>query len=382
MKKIVFVSWKDILNPTAGGAEVVEHFLAKKLVEDGYEVINLVPGFERSDSEDLVDGVKIKRVGNSILYFPFLWVYFILKLKKDTDFLIDIFNCFSSFSFLFFDQKRTLLFFHHIQGRVWFYQTHFQGVPNFLIRIFNFVGYFLEKIELVILSLIFKNKVIAVSESTKKELVSYSFEKQKISTIIFNSDVVPLENLEGSLPKQKEFTILSLGFRKMKRPMHVLKAFEIFLEKGGKGELWFAGWGSEEEVLKKYVRNKNISGVKFWGRVSDEEKVFLMQKCHTLCIASVKEGWGLVVTEANSNGTPVVGYDVEGLRDSLAFGNGFLCLEKPNDMANKLLILYEMVRYDTQSYTKLRQKCLVEAKKIYSKDFYEEFKGVLFDIRF
>ncbi len=32
---------------------------------------------------------------------------------------------------------------------------------------------------------------------------------------------------------------------------------------------------------------------------------------------SVKEGWGLTVTEAASQGIPTVGYNVEGLRDSV-----------------------------------------------------------------
>ncbi len=381
MKKIVFISWKDILNPTAGGAEVVEHNLAKKLVEDGYEVINLVPGFKDSSSKDFADGVKIKRVGNSVLFFPFLWIYFVLKLKNNTDYLIDIFNCFAGFSFLFFDQKKTLIFFHHIQGKVWFYQTHFHGVPSFLIRIFNFVGYFLEKLELYFLAIFFKNKIITVSESTKKELVSFGFSDSKISSIIFNSEIKPLESLDLSLLEESEFIILALGFRKMKRPMDVLRAFEIFLEEGGRGKLWLAGWGSEEEVLKKYVKRKGLQGVKFWGKIDDQKKNKLMQKSHVLCTASVKEGWGLVVVEANSMGTPVVGYEVEGLRDSLGFENGFLCGENSASMAEKLMILYEMIECDTESYTKLRQKCLNVSKEIYSIDYYKEFKKVLFDIR-
>jgi glycosyltransferase involved in cell wall biosynthesis len=35
---------------------------------------------------------------------------------------------------------------------------------------------------------------------------------------------------------------------------------------------------------------------------------------------SVREGWGIVVVEANSVGTPAVGYDVGGIRDSIRDG--------------------------------------------------------------
>jgi len=39
-------------------------------------------------------------------------------------------------------------------------------------------------------------------------------------------------------------------------------------------------------------------------------------------VTSVREGWGLVVTEAASVGTPSYGYDVPGLRDSILVSGG------------------------------------------------------------
>jgi glycosyltransferase involved in cell wall biosynthesis len=39
---------------------------------------------------------------------------------------------------------------------------------------------------------------------------------------------------------------------------------------------------------------------------------------------SVKEGWGLTVTEGNACGLPVVAYDTPGLRDSVVPGAGVL----------------------------------------------------------
>jgi glycosyltransferase involved in cell wall biosynthesis len=42
-----------------------------------------------------------------------------------------------------------------------------------------------------------------------------------------------------------------------------------------------------------------------------------MAQAHALLLTSVREGWGLVVTEANACGTPAIVYDVPGLRDSV-----------------------------------------------------------------
>ncbi len=44
--KILWLTWKDIKHPLAGGAEVVNEELAKRLAKDGHEVLFLVGGFE------------------------------------------------------------------------------------------------------------------------------------------------------------------------------------------------------------------------------------------------------------------------------------------------------------------------------------------------
>jgi glycosyltransferase involved in cell wall biosynthesis len=40
-------------------------------------------------------------------------------------------------------------------------------------------------------------------------------------------------------------------------------------------------------------------------------------RAHVVLVPSAREGWGLVVVEANAMATPVVGYNVPGLRDSI-----------------------------------------------------------------
>ena len=58
-------------------------------------------------------------------------------------------------------------------------------------------------------------------------------------------------------------------------------------------------------------------------------------------MTSVREGWGLVVIEANAMGTPAVVYDVHGLRDSVVDGDtGLVCFENtPSGLAEKIRVL-------------------------------------------
>jgi glycosyltransferase involved in cell wall biosynthesis len=93
------------------------------------------------------------------------------------------------------------------------------------------------------------------------------------------------------------------------------------------------------ELERKY----DVSGVTFFGRVSSQVKYQLLSKAHAVLVPSTREGWGLVVTEANSMGTPAVAYDVPGLRDSIQDGNtGILVKNKsPADLAQSVMSLLE-----------------------------------------
>ena len=73
-----------------------------------------------------------------------------------------------------------------------------------------------------------------------------------------------------------------------------------------------------------------------------------MGEAHLLVATSIREGWGLVVTEANSVGTPAVTYDVHGLRDSVRNGEtGLLTDATPEALAATVIELFQnQARYD------------------------------------
>jgi glycosyltransferase involved in cell wall biosynthesis len=71
----------------------------------------------------------------------------------------------------------------------------------------------------------------------------------------------------------------------------------------------------EEEVARTLPEDALLL-----GRLSREELYARMATAHCLLMPSVREGWGMVIVEANSVGTPAVGYDVSGIRDSIRDG--------------------------------------------------------------
>jgi glycosyltransferase involved in cell wall biosynthesis len=72
-----------------------------------------------------------------------------------------------------------------------------------------------------------------------------------------------------------------------------------------------------EGYLKENLVAQAPLGVRFFGKLTEEEKFDLLTRAHIIIVPGVREGWGLVVTEANATGTPAVAYDVAGLKDSV-----------------------------------------------------------------
>src|SRR5205823_5517706 len=87
--------------------------------------------------------------------------------------------------------------------------------------------------------------------------------------------------------------------------------------------LWLMGAGPDSYVrsLHDQVGELGLAdSIEFLGRLPAEEKHLRMARAHVLLMASVREGWGLSIAEANACGTPAVVYDVPGLRDSVREG--------------------------------------------------------------
>lgn len=151
-----------------------------------------------------------------------------------------------------------------------------------------------------------------MSSSTKTDLEELGF--KKVFIVPPGLNVTPLPNV-----KQKESspTLVFLGrLKKTKLPHHALTAFSIIKREIPDAKMWIIGDG--------YFRNKMESfqtkGVTFYGKISNERKYDLLSRAHIILVPAVREGWGLVVTEANAMGTPAIGYDVHGLRDSIKHG--------------------------------------------------------------
>src|ERR1700685_3051610 len=138
-------------------------------------------------------------------------------------------------------------------------------------------------------------------------------------------------------------TIVFLGrLSANKRPEHAIRAFGLVRRQLPDAQMWVIGSGPQEARLRQAAG----PGVIFLGRVPEEEKRERLARAHALVATSVREGWGLVVTEAAASGTVSIGYDVPGLRDSIGASGGTLTRADPASLASGLVGLLSSVAAD------------------------------------
>ena len=102
-----------------------------------------------------------------------------------------------------------------------------------------------------------------------------------------------------------------------------IKTFAKMEKSEGGWQFWIVGKGSDQylQELKEMCKGLGIKkSTKFWGFVSEQKKFELLARAHIFMNPSAREGWGLVNIEANAVGTPVVGYNVAGIKDSVKDG--------------------------------------------------------------
>lgn len=367
--KILWISWKDRGHPQWGGAEVLTHELRRRFSNEGHEVTLLTSRYQGAAKRERADGVEVIRVGKNRYSHPLRAItHYNLRLRKKFDCVIEEVNATPYFSALTGRSTKHFVFYHHLEREVWLHEA-----PPPL----NLFGYYL--FEPLATRLIAKlgAPLITVSESTKQEMVGYGFLPQESHVISEGIELKPVGSLEQA-HKFERPTMLSLGgIRAMKRTLDQIKAFELAKSYIPDLQLKIAGdaSGSYGRAVLSYIAQSNHArDIDYLGKIDPRHKPRLMRSCHLITVTSVKEGWGLIVTEAASQGTPAVVYDVPGLRDSVRHNHtGLVTTCQPAAMAKAVA---DLLRTPEQ-YQSLRQAAWEWSKHITFDQSYKDLKTAL-----
>jgi len=361
--KVLWLTWKDRRHPGAGGAETVSGEIMDRLVRDGHEVMIITARYPGSTDHELLNGAEYYRVGNRYTVYAKAKRLFKSNLENWADLVVDEMNTLP-FAAAYYTSTKTVLVNYQLAREVWFYQMLFP---------ISLMGYLIEPF--ILRSMAKRYPIVATeSLSTKKDLHKYGF--KNVSIFRIGTALEPMNELPV---KHDSSIILSLGaIRPMKRTLEAIKSFEAAKDKMPSLKMIVAGDDSSKyaQKVRKYVQHStHAQSITILGRVSPEKRIELMKSAMVILVTSIKEGWGLIVTEAASQGTPAVVYDTDGLRDSVKHGvTGVVSKNSDHTaMGNEIISLLK----DRNKYNQMRSAGWRWSKEFTFENSYKDFLKII-----
>jgi glycosyltransferase involved in cell wall biosynthesis len=270
--------------------------------------------------------VRIVRAGRQWTVHWAAFRHYYGKLAENFDVVVDEVNTIPFFTPIWADVPVVMLI-HQLAREVWWYESAFP---------LSAIGFLAEPQYLRFYRHV---PVLTISASTRDDLRRLGFNG---SITIIPEGLEPITDVSASKPSEPTFLYVG-RLAPSKRIGHIFQALARFRQVTGAGTLWLIGSGSPQyqQSLTKLAKRLHIANyVTFCGRVSSSEKHRLMAGVHALLMTSVREGWGLVVTEANACGTPAIVYDVPGLRDSVRNeSTGLVVAPRPDSLSEAMIRL-------------------------------------------
>jgi glycosyltransferase involved in cell wall biosynthesis len=325
--QILFLNWRDIQSPKAGGAEVFTHEVARRLASR-HAVTWFSSQAEGQAEEEEIDGVRVVRRGSEATTRLFAPTF---TRRTSWDVVVEEINTLPYFAPAW-SSAPAVLFIPQLAREVWWYEA-----PKLLA----WLGWAAEPFYVAAYRRV---NAITISASTRTDLRRFGLRKR--------IDVVPVAVSTPALaelaPAEPRGELVAVGrLVPSKRFDHAIRALVSLRKSHESAQLTIIGDGRERTRLEQLAERLGAGGaVHFTGRVTEEVKADLLEKADVLVACAVREGWGLTTTEAARLGTPSVAYDVPGLRDAIDDAStGLLTEPSPLALADGVKGLLDDHRY-------------------------------------
>jgi len=217
-------------------------------------------------------------------------------------------------------------------------------------------GFFGKLVERSMLGL--TDQFITVSKKTEIDL--QKIKKTENSTVIPNG--IDYDMIQKIEPNSNFSDILFVGrLIKEKNVETLIRSLPIVKENYPNINCMIVGDGPERNLLEKLVDNLDLSGnVHFHGFMNNYDEIIgSMKSTKVFVLPSIREGFGMVVIEANACGVPVVvvNHPMNAAKDLVVDGvNGYIVEPEPDVMALKIIKSIE-------NRAKTRDKCIEMSAK-------------------
>ena len=311
--RVLLLNWRDLHHPEAGGAERYIVNVAEGLAARGHDVVFRTAAYPGALSDEVIEGVRyVRQGGHYSIYGRALLANLVRRERPDV--VVDVQNGVPYLTPVVRTAPVVNLV-HHVHREQW---------PVVFGPRTARLGWWIES-ELAP-RVYRRTRYVAVSDSTKRELVDLGVDPDRVSIIHNGTDAVADADAQRS-PRPR---VVVLGrLVPQKRVEIALDAVAALRERVPGIHLDVVGSGWWEPNLRDHVAGLGMEDdVTFHGHVSEAEKHVLLAQAWVHAMPSLKEGWGLVVVEAGVHGTPTVAFRTAGgPADSIRHGETGLLVD-------------------------------------------------------
>ena len=347
LEHVHMLGWRDLDDDEAGGSEVHAHNIASIWAQSGVQVTMRTSAAVGQPSSTVRDGYKVSRKAGRYGVFPRSALAEITGKLGPCDGLIEIWNGMPFGSPIWWRGPRAI-WLHHVHGPMWA-----MTLPGPVAK----VGVAIE--EKIAPPFYRHQPIVTLSPSSKKELVEdLGFDADRVSVITPGVDpfftpgetrsATPLAVAVGRLAPVKDFPRLIRIMAGVRKNVPDL-------------ELVIVGEGFERDLILSTIAEYHAQDwVQLAGRVSDEELRSLYRRAWVAASASIREGWGMTLTEAAACGTPTVATNISGHADAVDVGRSGLLATTDDE----LIQIMTSVLTNTELRSKLQQGALDRAAEL------------------
>jgi len=315
--RVLVCTWKDLAHPRAGGAEVWTHGVTSAWAAEGHDVTIACSTAPDLAPREWRNGVEIVRGGDYRLGVHAHARRLYDKRHGKFDLVVDEINTRPFLAPRWADRSHVVAFVHQVAREVWFHET---PLPVALLGRYVLEPRWLRAYRDV--------PVLTASRSTVESLRDYGL----THAVALSQGTEPLTRPQ--VPKERAPTFVFVGrLCSMKRPLDAVRAVRAVQREVPDARLWIVGSGPQESALRRHCGD----GITLLGSLGAASRNDAMARAHALVCTSVREGWGLVVSESAALGTGAVGYSVAGLVDSIGATGGQLVEANVDALAAALL---------------------------------------------
>ena len=315
--RVIWLNWRDITNPAAGGAELYTHQVAMRLARKGHEVTLFTSKYPGCREEEEKDGVSIVRKGTASTVYLEAPRFFSTQTRKRIryDVIVDAINTVPFLSPLYAGSAFVIALLYQLTGEIFLKEfAHPLGHMFYALERSSHIPWYLRRAD----------HIVTLSDSTKAELIGVcsDLDPDKVSVIPPGSDH---DHFVPGCKSDEPVLLFMNRLVQYKQPEHIIMAMKDICAHVGNAKLIMVGTlvsGRYAKSLMDLVSSLGLeSKVSFLlSRPFASSKITLFQRAWIHVLPSMKEGFGLSILEAAACGTPTVGYDVPGARDAVIQG--------------------------------------------------------------